>query len=198
MTVVKSLSRFLVKWVITTVVGATVAVVIGARVTRIFAGPESYKVYVTGKLGAKDELKKLFEAVPDGLVSNLSIDTKPIKIEKLDDKGAPHYAEQIAREIAGRDDTLLVVGHALSTQTKTALPYYVGGAPQGAKPPIPVILTTETNPELLPHGVSEGLCPPVMRLSPTDDEQAATLQFLKPAAIFGSSRTRRIVYILST
>src|SRR5215469_894252 len=109
MVIVKSLSRFLFKWVITTVLGVTATVVIGARVTRVFAGPDSYKVYFVGKLGAKEnELKKLFEVVQDGPFRNLTMDTKPIKIEKLDDKGDPHYAGQIARQIAGRDDTLLV------------------------------------------------------------------------------------------
>ena len=180
MVALKSLSRFLAKWMVTTVVGATLAVVIGARVTRIFAGPENYKIYVIGKLGAKDDLKNLFAAIKDGPVPNLTIDTKPIKIEKRDDKGDPHYAGQIARQIAGRDDTLLVVGHGLSTQTKAALPYYLGGVPEGAKPAVPVILTTETNTELLPSTVSEGACPPAMRLSPTDDEQAvAAAKFLK-------------------
>jgi ABC-type branched-subunit amino acid transport system substrate-binding protein len=187
MVAVKSLSRFLAKWMVTTVVGTTLAVVIGARVTRIFAGPENYKIYVIGKLGAKDDLKNLFAAIKEGQVPNLTIDTKPIKIEKRDDKGDPHSAEQIAREIAGLDDTLLVLGHVLSTQTKTALPYY-----QGAKPPIPVILTTETNPELLPQQVSAKLCPPAIALSPNDDKQVET------ASRFAVSRANNFWVVAGT
>jgi branched-chain amino acid transport system substrate-binding protein len=182
MAMVKVLGRSLVKWVITPAIGSVVALVIGARVTSFFVGPENYKVYVIGKLGDEDELKTLFDAIPDGLVANLTIDKKPLKIEKRDDKGDPHYAEQVAQEISRRGDTLLVIGHTLSTQTKTALPYYLGEARQSAKPPIPVILTTETNPDLLPRQVSEGSCPTAMRLSPTDEMQA------EKAAKFAVSR----------
>jgi branched-chain amino acid transport system substrate-binding protein len=49
----------------------------------------------------------------------------------------------------------------------------MGVDPMGADPPIPVILTTETNPALLPPpapGDDRG--PPVFRLFPTDDNQA--------------------------
>src|SRR5262245_12589227 len=102
----KFLAHFLVKWVVTPAVGAILAFVIGARVTSFFAGPNDYKVYVIGKLDREDELKKLFDAIPEGPVSNLTIDTKPVKIEKRDDKGDSHYAEQIAQEIAGKKDTL--------------------------------------------------------------------------------------------
>ncbi len=148
-------------------VGAFLALVIGARVTNYFSGPENYKIYVIGQLEVDSDIKDLFEAIKEGEVPGVSIDTKSVKIEKRDDKGDPHDAEQIAQEIAARNDTLLVVGHVFSTQTQAALPYY-----RGAQPPIPVILTTETNPNLLPKRVSAGSCPPAMRLSPTDDDQA--------------------------
>jgi branched-chain amino acid transport system substrate-binding protein len=176
-----SLGRSILNLVIGGAVAAVVTLVIGARVSNFFGGPDAYKIYVAGKLDSGDELKELFDAIPDEPKEDLTIDTKPIKIEKQDDKGDPHYAEQIAGDISRKDDALLVVGHVFSTSTKAALPYYLGGPRQGADPPIPVILTTETNPDLLPPKVSDGLCPPAMRLSPTDDEQART------AAIFGSS-----------
>jgi ABC-type branched-subunit amino acid transport system substrate-binding protein len=193
MGVMKFLARSLVKWVVTPAGGAILAFVIGARVTSFFAGPDYYKVYVVGKLGSDDELEKLFKAIPEGPVPNLTIDTKPVMIEKRDDKGDAHQAEQIAQEIAGKKDTLMIVGHALSTQTKVALPYYLGGAPKGAEPPIPVILTTETNPELLPSQVPDGSCPPALRLSPTDNMQAA-----KAASFVVSSRANNFWVVADT
>jgi branched-chain amino acid transport system substrate-binding protein len=65
----------------------------------------------------------------------------------------------------------MVVGHGYSTTTKSALPNYLG-----ADPPVPVILTTETNPTLVPSSpnrTGEVVVPPVFRLFPTDDNQAA-------------------------
>lgn len=190
--VVRFLGRTLVKWVISPTVGVVVSLAFVGRVTNFFVGPESYKVYVVGKLDSKDELKTLFDAIPDGLVPNLTIDTKPVKIEKRDDKGDPYYAEKIAQEISRSRDALLVVGHALSTQTKTALRYYWGEAPRSAKPLIPVILTTETNPDLLPSQVSRGSCPPAMRLSPTDEKQA------EKAASFAVSRASNFWVVADT
>ena len=94
------LMRSFTTWVVGPAVGAILALVIGARVTNFFGGPDTYKIYVVGKLGSEDELKKLFDAIPDAPRENLTIDTKPIKIEKQDDKGDPHYAEQIAADIS--------------------------------------------------------------------------------------------------
>ncbi len=59
------------------------------------------------------------------------------------------------------------VGHVLSSTTKAALPIYMKTDPQ-----IPVILTTETNPQILPARDDPDQEFPVFRLSPTDDDQA--------------------------
>jgi ABC-type branched-subunit amino acid transport system substrate-binding protein len=69
--------------------------------------------------------------------------------------------------VAARPDTLMVVGHFSSTATKAALPAYL----RAARPKIPVIMTTETNPNLMPPKAGDSY-DPVFRLSPTDDEQA--------------------------
>jgi branched-chain amino acid transport system substrate-binding protein len=67
----------------------------------------------------------------------------------------------------------LVIGHVKSTQTKAALPSYL----VFAQPPIPVILTMETNPQLLPRNNLEKDASddyiPVFRMWPTDDTQAS-------------------------
>lgn len=61
----------------------------------------------------------------------------------------------------------MVVGHVASGQTKEALPVYLA-----TQPPVPVILTTETTPNLVPVTVKAGTYMPVLRLWPTDREQA--------------------------
>src|SRR5579885_1338974 len=98
----------------------------------------------------------------------LTLNGAAIQFEALNDLGEPSNAQRIAADLAARDNTLLVVGHISSTQTKQALPAYL----QKARPPIPVILTTETNPHLLPPKISDEIYYPVFRLSPTDDAQA--------------------------
>lgn len=177
----------LLKWVAGAAIGTILTIVVGARVTEVWAGPEYYKVYVIGMLHGGDEGQELFESIHEGVVPNLTIDGKPIKIEKRDDQGDPQVAARIARDIAAREDTLLVIGHAWSTQTKAALPHYLG-----APTPVPIILPTETNPDLLPANVVEGSCPPAMRLSPTDDRQAET------AAAFAISRASNFWVVSDT
>ncbi len=93
----------------------------------------------------------------------------PIELSAPQDDGAdPDRAEQLAKDLAKAPDTLLVVGHGRSSCTKAALPVYL----QEAKPPIPVIMTTDTNPSLMPPNLHGETQYPVMRLSPTDSLQA--------------------------
>jgi len=61
----------------------------------------------------------------------------------------------------------MFIGHFASSTSKPALRNYLGADPQ-----IPVILTTETNPYLLPEQEERH---PVFRLWPTDREQARAL-----------------------
>jgi branched-chain amino acid transport system substrate-binding protein len=99
----------------------------------------------------------------------LNLNGIPVKFDEIDDNGDPAIAHQVATDLAKRKDTLMVVGHVLSSTTKEALPIYIGASPQ-----IPVILTTETNPEILPKSDDPDQEFPVFRLSPTDDDQAAS------------------------
>jgi hypothetical protein len=61
----RSLGRSILNLVIGGAVAAVVTLVIGARVSNFFSGPDAYKIYVAGKLGTGDELKELFDAIPD-------------------------------------------------------------------------------------------------------------------------------------
>ncbi len=76
--------------------------------------------------------------------------------------GPAGTAEQISRE----EGTVMVVGHFRSTSTREALPIYLQERNR-----IPVILTTETNPDLVPASDNDAFAP-VLRLWPTDDKQA--------------------------
>jgi ABC-type branched-subunit amino acid transport system substrate-binding protein len=162
--------NLLSKWIVLPLVGALVGVMLIGRITDRFIGPKSYKVVIVGNfreggLVAQQVLKGIGDV--DKLLGK--IDDVNVEVAQSDDFGDPSNAHLKAVELASRSDTLMVVGHFSSTQTKAALPAYL----RSAKPQIPVILTTETNPTLLPPA-SEGMYDPVFRLSPTDDQQAET------------------------
>jgi ABC-type branched-subunit amino acid transport system substrate-binding protein len=151
--------------VLSPLIGSLIGIVIISRLTGIFTGPDNYVIYFVGPLGGDTSLLKMentFRAAPAH-----SLNGVPVKFEELDDSGDPAIAHSIAAQLAKRNNTLLVVGHVLSSTTKEALPIYMN-----ANPPIPVILTTETNPQILPSSTDPDQEYPVFRLSPTDDDQA--------------------------
>jgi hypothetical protein len=156
-------SRFLKKWIALPLLGALISVMIIGRLINWVVGPSSYKIYVVGNL-SDPESKGIADAFSGDLPT---INGTSVGIKELDDSGDPDTAEKISLRLASMDDTLFVVGHLESTPTQKALPAYL----QVADPPIPVILTTETNPNLLPKNV-DGRYQPVFRLSPTDTDQA--------------------------
>ncbi len=135
----------------------------------LLQGPEKYIVYLIGD--AKDQgTRQTHEGFEEHWekLKPLAVNNIPITIMRERDGGNPDTGKSYAREFAQRSDVLLVVGHGNSSTSKEALKEYM--AP---KPRIPVILVTETNPDLLPKPceTSEHPCP-VLRLSPTDDKQA--------------------------
>lgn len=158
------------------ILGVMVSLIVFDRVSLWWKGPASYKVYVVGDFGpngpgvARQVLRGLSDRLSKAAVA-LAIDGRPVQVEARDDRGDERIARQIAKSLAAADDALMVIGHFASTRTKVALPFYL----QVADPPVPVILTTETNPDLLPLAELEDDEPyyPVFRLSPTDDQQAA-------------------------
>jgi len=111
-----------------------------------------------------DGFTKEFDARSKG---ELNFEGAALTVAQEDDRGDPTRARQIAEKIARQPDTLMVIGHASSGQSKEALPIYLD-----ARPPIPVILTTETNPDLVPAKIKVHKFRPVFRLVPTDKVQA--------------------------
>ena len=155
------------KWIVLPLLGALIGVMVIGRVTNWVIGPRAYKIFVVGRFD--DEApRQIWGGLSEGESELRTLDGVKLEMERVDDLGDPLNARRIASAIGHRSDALLVVGHIYSTQTKEALPAYL----QESDPPVPVILTTETNPNLLPPKVSKSVYYPVFRLSPTDDAQA--------------------------
>src|SRR5689334_16746394 len=144
---------------------SVLGLVVITRLTGLFTGPDSYMIYFVGPLGGDSSIVKIENIFRKAQLP--SIGGIPVKFEELDDSGDPAIARTIAKSLASRSDTLMVVGHVLSSTSKEALPVYMQSDPQ-----IPVILTTETNPQILPSSADPDQEFPVFRLSPTDDDQA--------------------------
>ncbi|MCP5274030.1 MAG: ABC transporter substrate-binding protein [Burkholderiales bacterium] len=168
------------KFVLIPIITGVISIVLISRVTDWWIGAESYYIYLVGDYKNDRAIADVFEGFrgtscnsDDSLTINRDINTVPVKSKCIDDQGDPAKARQISLDLATRNDTLMVIGHVKSTQTKAALQGYL----LEAHPPIPVILTMETNPQLIPNNYIENESiddyPPVFRLWPTDDEQAA-------------------------
>ena len=132
-------------------------------------GVKEYRIYIVGSF---DELgwPEIYDGFREHWDQNLiHLNEVPIDIEFLDWSDLQDAVE-IANDIALKRDVLAVIGHGSSSASKIALPVYMSQEPK-----IPVILVTETNPDLLPRHCDEPEMPcPVLRLSPTDDDQAET------------------------
>jgi ABC-type branched-subunit amino acid transport system substrate-binding protein len=168
----KSLGKSCYKLLSTWFIGPLAGYVIGTLIiTRLIAGliGPNYSVYVVGPFGpnSQSEMRTVFNAAAKRSV--WSVDGVPVRLHVQDDQGDPIVGRRIAEDLAKRDDTLLVVGHFQSTTSKEALPLYLA-----AKPPIPVILATETTANLLPPKSYPDQHYPVFSLAPNDDVQAQT------------------------
>jgi branched-chain amino acid transport system substrate-binding protein len=165
------------KWLVTPLIAGLIGTVILGRIVNGIIKPHSYYVYFVGPFDEKldktspadDPVLNIWTALEAGAQPLESLDDVPIKLVRKNDFGDERTAERISVELAKRNDTLMVVGHLTSTTTHAALPAYL----KQASPPIPVLLTTETNPDLLPPvDPNSEEYQPVYRLSPTDDQQA--------------------------
>ena len=160
--------KILRNWVVLPLLGALLGAMLIGRIIDWVIGPKTYKIYVVGNFEDGGAAASIWDGISKG-GSLGKIDGIPVELEKGNDFGDPLSAQRISIDLASRNDLLAVVGHFASTQTKAALPAYL----RTANPPIPVILTTETNPNLLPPKPRETIYDPVFRLSPTDDDQAS-------------------------
>jgi branched-chain amino acid transport system substrate-binding protein len=160
-----------------------VGIVIFDPIKAWWVGPAKYTIYLVGWT-ENDEVQKMFRAIEDDVaLAHLTIDGKEVIVAEESDGGDPAAAGKLATELARRDDTLLVIGHVLTQSTLSALPSYMA-----AEPPVPVIATRETHPDLLkkvPNCKDPQVYCPFMPMSPTDTDQAQT------AVEFALSRNSR-------
>ena len=166
----------------TAVVMAVFSLVFVDRVKEAWLGPSSYKIYIVGNFGdSQDSSNQIRKAFLKKGQPPVKVGGVPVEIVTRNDQRDPEIARKVSEELARGSDTLMVIGHMYSTQTKAALPNYL----LRAQPPIQVILTTETNPDILPSLPDQeydrpvDMFLPVFRLSPTDDTQArAAAEFM--------------------
>ncbi|SFK34808.1 branched-chain amino acid transport system substrate-binding protein [Nitrosomonas aestuarii] len=167
-------------FVVIPIVSAVIGIILVSRITDWWTGADSYYIYLVGDHKNDQVIADVFEGFReqpcnngDIQIADKTINNVPVKAKCVDDEGEPAKARQISDDLAKRDDTLMVIGHVKSTQTKAALPNYL----IQARPPIPAILTLETNPHLIPGNQMDNESSedyqPVFRLWPTDDKQAA-------------------------
>jgi branched-chain amino acid transport system substrate-binding protein len=171
----KEAYRISLKWLFLPLLGALVGTFFISRIVAAIRGPADYNIYVVGDLDrpATHSILEAFEKEQ----GRLKLGDVDLGIQFRDDHGDPEEAKRIAAKLARSEDTLLVVGHIISSQTKLALPSYLG-----ARPRVPVILAVETTPNLAPEKLNRSAYYPIFRLSPTDDLQVQRIaKFIKGA-----------------
>ncbi len=166
-TIWKKIFSILLKFGLFPIIGGILSLVIVSRVTAWWRGPSSYKIYVVGDF-SQTANTQIWDAFENNFKKDLKIDGIPVKSEIVN-YSRIEEVEEISKRLTNSRETLMVVGHFFSTHTEIALPNYLN-----ADPPIPVILTTETNPKLIPAEIEEDDSCPIIRMSPTDKEQAET------------------------
>lgn len=179
-------ARIANSFLILPLLGTLISGMIIGRIADHVIGSKTYYVYVVGD-ETDSSMKAMMAAAADATYASLPGDIT-VKAEQRNDNGDPQQADAISKELVKRPDTLMVVGHGYTTTSKSALPNYLS-----ADPPIPVILTTETNPNLVPSIQSrpgDDSVPPVFRLFPTDDNQA------EAAAKFIASQKAKRVWVV--
>jgi hypothetical protein len=143
-------------------------VVINDRLKDSFVGPKTYKIFLVGNLADQETLRVYRGVEMESRLSGLSFDGISIELERRDDFANESIARSVSQDLAERSDTLLVLGHVLSTQTRAALPQYFG-----VDPPVPVVTTVDTLPTIWTPKSDQGRSfAPIFRMSPTDDKQA--------------------------
>ena len=156
------------KWVAGPLIIGITSFLIINPILKQLSGPDIYNIYVVGDF--KNE--KSSRDIRDEFIGEpyvMDIDGVKIYKKALNDNGDPADAKRISERLAKKDNTLMIVGHMLSSTTKAALTAYNNCDPQ-----IPVILTTETNPNLIPNNkeIKFKDYVPIYGLSPDDNNQA--------------------------
>ena len=142
---------------------ALATILVGQNAVDNLSGPTAYRIIIAGDFNLSQAAVELRDELQECSLKVSSLDGRPVEIIHQDHIAG--NAQLTAETLAARSDTLMVVGHFTSTATSKALPVYLGQAA-----PIPVLLTTETNPNLTKFDGEA--TPPVLRLWPTDEKQA--------------------------
>ena len=109
----------------------------------------AYKIYVVAgshylnKASSDRNTESQFKSSPE--LVGLNVHGVPVQLEVVelpDDR--PETAEAEAQRLAGKDDTLLVIGHLDSEPTEKSLPTYFKARPQ-----VPFIASVQTDDNLL-------------------------------------------------
>ena len=175
-------ARVIKNFVVLPLIGTLISGMVIGRIVDTFIGSKEYFVYVVGDDSDASTSELMKEAAAKGDFKSKR-NNITIKTDRRNELGDPEKAQSIAKELVRRPDVLMVVGHGSSSSSQKALPIYLQ-----ADPPIPVILTTETNPNL--SAQNDDRVPPVFRLFPTDDNQA------KVAACFIAKQNPKSVWIV--
>lgn len=164
--------------VLKTLIGLVVITIFTTLVThhwnKMTSGPDEYLLYVVGGkadvYGEKDFAYHMWRGIKDEW-NNVTVGNKTVNVKYLQDMWEPERAFEISQRLARRKDVLMVIGHFASSTSREALKNYLV-----AEPPIPIILTTETTPYLIPESLVERSSDlPLFRLWPTDKEQAESV-----------------------
>jgi ABC-type branched-subunit amino acid transport system substrate-binding protein len=112
-------------------------------VAPLFEDAKPYKVYVVADHDTDHDTRKIFQPKDGTSLGRLEDVDVQVKLEVLDndDEGT---AEQKAKELIERPDTLMVIEHGRSAHVEGSVPVYFGVRPQ-----IPVITTTASDDSLL-------------------------------------------------
>ncbi|MFC2129031.1 ABC transporter substrate-binding protein, partial [Bacteroidota bacterium] len=167
---IKVIGRFIWKGPRKFLVSAIVAFVIISPIKRVLQNPDAF-IYVIGDFN-KEMVNDIYEKFDDRtILSDIECLGVNIKIRNINDGGDPDQVVKLSKKYADKYNTLMIIGHFYSSQTAKALPNYMEALPQ-----IPVILTTETNPNLIHNHYDYKIkledYVPIFGLSPDDDNQA--------------------------
>jgi ABC-type branched-subunit amino acid transport system substrate-binding protein len=173
------------EWLISPFPAAIVAAIALTWIIAWLNGPSLYYIYVVSAKPASGEPEsRNAQLFWEGFQNHrlhltkfrgVDLDIKE-EHEESGSQAIPLNAQSISATLARRNDTLLVVLFLGSSRTKEVLPEYL----QATDPPIPTVLTWQTNPDLLPPKLANMFFP-VLQMWPTDDAQADNAaKFPKP------------------
>ncbi len=164
------------EWLISPFPAAILAALVLTWIIAVKNGPDSYKIYVVSpKQVSGDPQSDSAENFWNGFDEHkehlayfrgVKLLIQPAHEDGGQDGFSPN-AQSISSTLARQNDTLLVVLVLPSSRTKEVLPEYL----QMADPPVPTVLTWQTNPNLLPPKMKDSYYP-VLQMWPTDEIQA--------------------------